>query len=314
MEIPSPGLAIIIKVNSDVIFNRIDEVSKGNPLVSRTDNPDLKMRTVAIPIPLPVDLRPSIARSGDYLLLATTDTMIQDILAVKSGKKKGFKSTAEFARISQGIPDQGNNFSLVGDRFLKSMMEIQRQTLTNKGALTAAQVDSLQHAFNNVTNASAFSVGVNGPDGWEGFANGSQTLQSAILPVVAGIGVAAAVAIPAFVKARQSAQNSSGTPSDNGAPDSETVQYNHILKNLRLLQTAKQKWAEDKGKQKGDAATLGDLAPYFENGPMKPVNDEEYTPQPVGTPPTARLAHDLHGHAAGSEITAPSPREKKSAA
>jgi hypothetical protein len=126
--------------------------------------------------------------------------------------------------------------------------------------------------------------------------------------------VAAAIAIPAFVKARQSAQNDNSSQEGNNTPDPETVQYNHIIKNLRLLQKAKQKWADEKVKQKGDAVTLENLAPYLDKGPIKPVNDEEYNPQPVGTPPTARLAHELHGHAAGSEVTAPSATQKQPAA
>jgi hypothetical protein len=314
MEIPNPGLAFIIKVNSDVIFDRVDALCKGNPLVVRVDNADLKMRTMTIPLPLPVDLRPSIARSGDYLLLATSDTMIEDILAVKAGKKKGFKSTAEFARLSQGIPDQGNNFSLVAAEFMKSMSQIQAQALTNQGNMTPAQVEALQQTFHSSgTNGGNYSVGVNGAEGWEGYANGSQSLQSTIIPLVAGIGVAAAIAIPALVKAHQSAQNASPPQADNSAPNPELAQYNHIIKNLHLLQTAKRKWAAEKGKEKGDAVTLEDLAPYLDNGPIKPVADEEYYPQPVGAQPTARLAHDLHGHLAGSEIMAPTGKKKPAA-
>jgi hypothetical protein len=205
MEIPSPGMAIIAKVNSDVIFDRVDEYCKGNPLVVRVDSPDLKMRTMTIPLPLPVDLRPSIARSGDYLLLATSDTLVQEILAVKAGKTKGFKSTAEFARLSQGIPDEGNNFSLVADRFVKSMMQIQQQTLTNKGVMTPAQIDTMQHAFHSGTNYGTYGVGANGPDGWEGIGNGSQSMPSMFIGGAVGIGVAAAVLVPTLIRAHQSA-------------------------------------------------------------------------------------------------------------
>jgi hypothetical protein len=252
MEFSSPGLAIIAKVNSDVIFDRIDEIAKGNPLVVRVDQPDLKMRTMTIPLPLPVELRPSIARSGDYLLLASSDTLIQDILAVKAGKAKGFKSTAEFARLSQGIPEEGNNFSLVADRFVRSMMQLQQQTLTNKGTMTAAQVDALQHAFNSATNYGNYSVGVNGPEGWEGFANGSQSMQTAILPVIAGVGVAAAIAIPNFIRART------------------TSQQNACINNLRLLDSAKQQWALENHKSSSDTPTMEDLKPYLGSLPSCP--------------------------------------------
>ena len=221
MEIPSPGLAIVAKVNSDVIFNRIDALCKSNPLVVRVDTADLRMRTMNIPIPLPVELRPSIARSGDYLLLATSDTLVQEILAVKAGKAKGFKSTAEFAKLSQGIPEEGNNFSLVANRFVKAMMQIQQQSLTNKGTMTAAQIDTMQHAFHTGTNFGSYSVGANGPAGWEGSANGPQSAQTMLIGGAFAVGVVAAIAIPNIIKAREAAQHAktaSYTPEPNGAP------------------------------------------------------------------------------------------------
>jgi hypothetical protein len=172
------------------------------------DGPDLKMRTMTIPLPLPLELRPSIARSGDYLILASSDTLVQNILAVKAGKTKGFKSTAEFAKLSQGIPEEGNNFSLVADQLVKSLMQFQQQALTNKGSMTAAQLETLQHTFHSGTNYGSYSVGVNGPEGWEGIANGSQSMQSVIVGGAVGVGVAAAIVIPTLIKAHQAVQHS----------------------------------------------------------------------------------------------------------
>lgn len=309
LEIPNPSLAIIAKVKSDVIFDRIDAVAKGNPLVVSVNDPDLKMRTVTIPIPLPVELRPSVARSGDYLMLTTSDAMVHEILDVKAGKKKGFKDTPEFAHLSQGIPKEGNNFTIIADQFMQTIMQFQQQSLTNKG-MSAAQVQNMQHVFNSSTNYGAYQVGANGTEGWEGCANGSQGYQSMIIPAaMAVVGVGAAIAIPGFVKARAAAQATSMNQSGNG--NSQTAKYNHIIKNLRLIQAAKLKWAAEKGKETGEAVTMDDLAPYFTDGPIEPVADEEYNPQPIGSAPTARLAHALHGHAAGSEITAPAIRKKK---
>ena len=249
MEIPSPGLAIVAKVNSDVIFDRVDALLKGNLLVVRVDNPGLKIRTMAIPLPLPLDLRPSLARSGDYLLLASSDTLVQEILAVKAGKTKGFKSTAEFARLSQGIPEEGNNFSLIASQLVKSMMQIQQQTLTNKGTLTPAQIEAFQHAFHSGTTGGSYSVGVNGPEGWEGSANGSQSSQSLIVPAAFGAGLLAAIAVPNFVRARA------------------TSQENACINNLRLIDAAKQQWALENKKQSADTPTMKDLQPYLCRGP-----------------------------------------------
>jgi hypothetical protein len=202
LEIPNPGLAIVVKVNSDVIFDRVDQALKGNPLAIKMDEPNLKMRTVALPIPLPIDLRPSIARSGDYLLLATSDTLVREILAVKSGEKKGYKAGDEFKKLSQGIPAAGNNFSLVTGAFGNTLVQLQQQA-----------PEPMRKYFKNTgTNTHSYSVGYNGPEGWEAFANGNHNLQAVFAPVAIAATAAAAVAIPNFVKARQTAQNNGVAP------------------------------------------------------------------------------------------------------
>jgi hypothetical protein len=208
LEMPSPGLAIVIKVNSDLIFNRVDEALKGNPLVSKVDDPDLKMRTMSIPLPIPIDLRPSIARFGDYLVVASSDTLVREIIAVKSGKDKGFKSTDEFKKLSQGIPDQGNNFVLVTTAFSRTITQVHDEF----AGQAAAAGHPIPQFFNGQSNSFSYSVGFNGPQGWEGFANGNHNMQALVVPAAAAIGAAAAVAIPNFVKAREAAQKKSGNP------------------------------------------------------------------------------------------------------
>jgi hypothetical protein len=270
MEIPSPAIAIIAKVKSDLIFNRVDELTKDNAMVVRVNTPELKMRTMNIPLPLPIELRPSIARSGDLLVLSSSDTLVHEILDVKAGKKKSFKTTAEFARLSQGIPGEGNSFSIVADRFMKSILEIQQQTLTNQGKLTPAQVQAMQHMFNNATNYGAYSVGANGSEGWEGYANGSQSIQAAMAGGAFAAGALAAIAIPNFTRARA------------------TSQENACINNLRLIDSAKQRWALEKNKTSTDTPTMSDLLPYLNKAPVCPKGGA-YTIGPVGEKPTCSV-------------------------
>jgi hypothetical protein len=217
LDVPSPGLAIIIKVTDDTIFNRVDEALKNAPalsaLLTKVDDPDLKMRTVNVPLPMPVELRPSIARSGDFLIVASSDTLVREILAVKSGQKKGFKATDEFKKLSQGIPEEGNNFALLTRAFSRTALDVGQQFAPDDADANSAG----QKLFNAETNSCSYSVGVNGADGWEGFANGNHNMQAMILPGVAAAGVVAGVAIPNFVKAREAAEearkkNSQNTP------------------------------------------------------------------------------------------------------
>ena len=103
---------------------------KSNPQVSRPNKPDFKMRTMRVPVPFIGELRPSAASSVGYLFIASDDVLIRDVLAVKSGKKSGLKSTDEFKHLSQGLPDRGNQFVFVSQRFAETMMKVQQQAIS----------------------------------------------------------------------------------------------------------------------------------------------------------------------------------------
>jgi hypothetical protein len=76
------------------------------------------------------------------------------------------------------------------------------------------------------------------------------------------------IAIPNFVKARQ------------------TAQANMCINNLRQIDSAKNQWALEHGKKSGDVPTADDLTPYFKNHvfPICPAGGV-YTIGPVGADP-----------------------------
>jgi hypothetical protein len=195
ITIPNPGLCLVFKVHSDLIFDRVDQYLSNNPVVGkmvfRTDEPGFKMRTVPIPLPIPLEVHPSMARVGDYLLLASSDTMVREMLAVKSGKKKGFKTTDAFKRLSQGVPEDGNNFILMTRAFAGAVGQIQQAGLAGQN-MDPQAVQSFQQMMQGGTNVGSYSVALNGPDGWEGVGNGgSEDAQTA-----AGAAITLARTIP----------------------------------------------------------------------------------------------------------------------
>ena len=96
-----------------------------------------------------------------------------------------------------------------------------------------------------------------------------------ILPAAATVGLLSAIAIPNFVKAR------------------ETSQRNACINNLRLIDSAKQQWALQNGKQSTDTPTKEDLLPLLhDKWPVCPT-DGVYTIGSVGEKPTCSLP----GHA-----------------
>ena len=84
-----------------------------------------------------------------------------------------------------------------------------------------------------------------------------------IMIVVAIIGLLAAIAIPNFVKARQ------------------TAQLNACLNNLRIIDAAKQQWALERGQQGGATVTSPNIVPYLGRAgntmPTCPIGSSAYT-------------------------------------
>jgi hypothetical protein len=247
LEIPEPGLMLVTKTRDDTIFNRVDEALKktGQQVIS-ADKPGIKMRTVPVPLPLPIQLRPTIATSAGYLLVATSDSLIQEALAVKAGEKPGLKSSEEFQRLSKDVPQQGNQFTFVSQRLGRTMIEVQARTLRTVSKL-GPETGWLQSLLDTNKATMTFSVAANQADGWLTVANGNQhpakvLLASAAVPMA---GILAAIAVPNFVKARQ------------------TSQKNMCLNNLRRIDGAKQQWALEKKKSGSDVPTRADLLPYL---------------------------------------------------
>jgi competence protein ComGC len=95
----------------------------------------------------------------------------------------------------------------------------------------------------------------------------------------AGVGMAAAIAIPNFTRAR------------------ETSQKNACINNLRLIDSAKQQWALEHNKTSTDIPTMEDLKPYFAgrkgSAPTCPAHGT-YTIGSAGEKPTCSVAgHEL---------------------
>jgi hypothetical protein len=275
LVIPTPGLMLVVKVNDDTIFNRIDEQLKANPQIIRVDKNGLKMRTMPLPLPFIGELRPSAASSGGYLFIATSDALIDEALAVKSGQNPGLKATDEFKHLSQGLPDHGNQFCYMSQRFAETLMQVQQQAMANS-ARTEPQMTQWMQSFYRNRPAFAYSVGINTPDGCLTIGNGSQSYANAVLlPAVAVPAMLAAIAIPNFVKARA------------------TSQENACINNLRQIDAAKNEWALEKGKTTSDIPTREDLLPYLSKWPVCPAGGT-YTIGPVSVKPTCSIpSHEL---------------------
>ena len=105
--------------------------------------------------------------------------------------------------------------------------------------------------------------------------------------VVSLIGLLLTLAIPNFVKSRDSSQLTA------------------VFNNLRLIETAKDQWAMENKKGTGDAIDLLALSDYLKGGTIKPIVNEVYESNLIGSRAYATHTVRLGTFSADDPIIAP---------
>lgn len=270
LSIPEPGLMLVARVKNDLLFDQLDKLMQANQQLIRVDKDGLRMRTLPVPLPLPITLRPSWARHGDYFFFATSDALILEAVAVKSGQKPGLKSTDEFKQLARGIPEQGNNVTFLSQRFGRAFAEVQKQALAASMKSQGAETEWMQKLMGQGRMPFSYVVSANTDEGWLATGNGSQHPAKALLAptVVPAVGLLSAIAIPNFVKART------------------TAQKNSCVANLKQIDGATQQWALENRKTKDSPVRPEDVVQYLRGGKLpKCPQGGTYTLTTVGGEP-----------------------------
>ncbi len=211
-EFPEPSLAIGFKVKDDQLFDWVDKALAENPQSTRGEAPGARWRTIAVPAPLPFQVRPTIARAGDYLWLTSSDRLFELMRKTKAGEAPGLKSTPEFQRLAKGLPTEGNSFSFVSQRFTETLMDVQKTAIAQQSGQhrgEAFPIEPVQRLMGLAQKPAAFAVGWSDADGMQSVSQGTQEPSSVLVSsvVVAPTAVAAAMVLPALAKAKSRAQD-----------------------------------------------------------------------------------------------------------
>jgi hypothetical protein len=210
IEIPEPGLVIVIQVKDDAVFDWVDGALAENPQVIRTEEENLSARILPVPLPLPFQLRPTLARHGEYLFVASNEDLVKTLLAVKSGSQAGLTDREEFKRLAKEMPVAGNSFNYVSPRLGEAVQKIQRQMLAQVSRDSdGPPVEVLRKMWAMNRPTSSFMVGQSTESGWFTVGRGSQEPASLMVAplVVAPAAIAAGLLLPALSKAKGRAQS-----------------------------------------------------------------------------------------------------------
>jgi hypothetical protein len=274
LAIPRPGFLIAVATRDDSLHTMLVEQAREMemPLLEQTvdGHPWL---TVQQPLPLPVPLQPTIARTEDFLLIASTPEVMGQAFAAARGENP-LREDADFQRLMGALPQELNGMLYVSPRL--SQVVAQLQTAAAEAGNPQARV-VLEKLFRAAGDRGVGVVRVNAPGGIA--VAGRSTIPSGELVMglaVAPAAIIAAVTLPAAARAREVAQSA------------------HCANQLRRLQAAKGMWAMDYPDRADEAPSLADLAPYLGDDPPVCPQGGAYSLGDVQTPPSC----SLHGMAA----------------
>lgn len=216
LELPEPALMIALKVKNDGLFDtlsrRLQEEAPEGALVTGQEG-EARWLGMKQPLPAPFPVQPILAAAGGYLWLSSTPALLEETRQVRVGENSGLKGSAEFQRLSRGLPTRGNSFGFVSERLGTTLQGVQeailKQAMQGQGARADAAVAMLLPQLSLYTQVPAsYAVGWFDGEGAQSVAQGGAepVAQVASAVLVAPTAMFAGMLLPALSKAKDKAQ------------------------------------------------------------------------------------------------------------
>ena len=250
ITIPEPALTIMIQVRDEALIARLNQELTKVPGIVNSDNGDLKLRVIPVPIPMAF-VRPAVAWNKGLVFISSNEAAIRDLIAVKSGKKVGIAASAEFKKLTAGLPTTVCEFDLCTPVFQKTLRDLRVVITENQAGLdpSAKQIMQALYQAAGGTDQWMCSVVENTSEGFVGtIRSGLGAMQITAAAGIAPVAALSAIAVPNFMRARKRSQAS------------------RVLEDLRMLDAALDQYAIEHNKRAGDPAAFSDLQAYLKTG------------------------------------------------
>jgi hypothetical protein len=211
-DLPEPALLIALKVKDDALYDWLDAAISQNPQSASGRTATARWRSLNVPAPVPFALRPTVARVGEYLLVASSDQVVERVDQIRGSKAPGLKSSAEWQRLAKGLPAEGNSFSFVSARLGETLLKVQTAILgqaATKSGGKAPDFSALEKVFGPASAAASYTVGWTDASGSQLVTQGTQEPAVVLMSsaVVAPSAVMAGLLLPAVSTAKERAQH-----------------------------------------------------------------------------------------------------------
>jgi prepilin-type processing-associated H-X9-DG protein len=197
-EIGEPSLLIALKSPGPGFRKSFDALLRALRMPLATDASPIPGMTRMDPGEMPPFLQPCWGESGGWFLFASQPRAYADAAARLQGKGESLADTAEFKKLSAGLPTAGSQFVFVSEK----VRTLQLQMMKNSGEGAGAILPLMETL---IGNPAAFSVTQVTDTALltSAHTRADPIVDSILLPVVA---MGAGIAVPAVVKARGAAE------------------------------------------------------------------------------------------------------------
>jgi hypothetical protein len=282
-EMSEPAAALVWKVRNDKLFDRLDALFAMNRKVDKIDQPNLRMRVLQGVEELPY-LTPTLARYGDYLILASSEKLVRGMADADSGKTLGIRASSDFNRLAAGLPEKGNSMAYLAKDLQKVLGELQMK-FSQMRASGNPLLEAMSAKFSGLSvDAASYTVGGATDDGW--FTAGKTTKD---LNEILG----EFLTLPAYYAAVAAVEQIKLARGND--------KLTKIKQNLADIRGAKEEAISEKNLQEGQMLNRQDIEEYMTEWPQSIVG-ETYEVGIVGQPPYATAPIDLGDYRAGSKI------------
>ena len=216
VNIPEPGLVLLLKVKDDSIQKMIEGVAGTQvPLQALTEGEvTIKQAPAPLPLPFPVSVQPAMCQVGQYLIVATSPELAKKVIAVHSGQDSGLQGTPEFQKLARGMDLKGNQFSFMSDRMGQMYEQVMKQMLSSGlGNDMPPPVEKMVLKIMTMGVSASFTIGKMESDGMmiqshtTGMGYDTMAMMGAAAVPLAGFGMSmAGMVLPAISSASDSAQ------------------------------------------------------------------------------------------------------------
>jgi len=221
-----------------------------------------------------IPFAPTLARFGDYLVIASTKEMAERLLAVNNGEEPTlFTASSEFQRLHAGLPAEGTSFSYLSAEVMEEYNNFIFKVFTQDIEEEKSQwvMQEVMELLQVGEMSSAVSVTTVNPHGWVVDSRSSDSLRQIVIsPVVAFTAMFAGISVPAFQKAKSNAQR------------------NACINNMRMLDGAKQQWALVNGAGPDAQPGFDDIGEFI-GGDVSCPQGGTYQLNSVGEKPTCSV-------------------------